>query len=65
MTSLNLSDEEYSVFSGEQVIVLFRKAQGASYEQILKEMPKISSPKVLTSLFRWSLFGRNFILAKL
>lgn len=64
MTSFNLSDEEYSVFSGEQVIVLFRKAQGASYEQILKEMPKISSPKVLTSLFRWSLFGRKFQIGK-
>lgn len=59
-----LTEEEYEVFSEIQIIVLFRKAEGASYEQILKEVPQISSPKTLTSLFRWSLFGRRFELQK-
>ena len=45
-----LTEEEYEVFSEIQIIVLFRKAEGASYEQILKEVPQISSV-VYTSRF--------------
>lgn len=64
MSSFELTEEENSVFTSEQIIVLLRKAQGATYDQILKEMPTISSPKTLTSLFRWSLFGRKFQIGK-
>lgn len=64
MTEFQLTDEEYAVFSTMQIVVLFRKAQGATYEQILKEVPEIKSPKVLTTLFRWSMYGRKFIIGK-
>ena len=64
MSSFELTEEENSAFTNEQIIVLLRKAQGATYDQILKEMPTISSPKTLTSLFRWSLFGRKFQIGK-
>ena len=62
--TFDFTQEEQSVFSDIQIIVLIRKAQGASYQQILKELPQISSPKTLTSLFRWSNFGRRFELHK-
>ena len=64
MSILDLTEEEFSIFSTKQITVLIRKAQGATYEDILKEYPEISSPKVLTSLFMWILFGRKFEIAK-
>lgn len=59
-----LTEEELSVFTPIQIYVLSRKAQGATYEQILNEKKEIKTPKVLTSIFRWTLFGRKYDLGQ-
>lgn len=64
MSVLDLIPEENEVFTSYQTIILIRKAQGATYDTILKEIPQIKSPKVLTTIFRWTLNGRKFELGK-
>ena len=64
MSALDLIPEENEIFTGYQTIILIRKAQGATYDQILKEIPQIKSPKVLTTLFRWTLNGRKYEIGK-
>lgn len=61
MSILDLIPEEDEVFTTYQTIILIRKAQG---ELILKEIPQIKSPKVLTTVFRWTLNGRKFDIGK-
>ena len=57
---MELTEEEFEVFSTVQITVMILKAQGLTYEKILKECPNIKLPKVLTNIFRWCLFGRKF-----
>ena len=57
---MEFTEEEFEVFSTVQITVMIQKAQGLTYEKILKECPNIKSPKVLTNIFRWCLFGRKF-----
>ena len=64
MSVLDMIPEENEVFTSYQTIILIRKAQGATYDTILKEIPQIKSPKVLSTIFRWTLNGRKFEIGK-
>lgn len=62
MSELDIIPEENEVFTSYQTIILIRKEQGATYDT--KEIPQIKSPKVLTTIFRWTLNGRKFEISK-
>ena len=48
------------MFSVIQITFIIHKVQGLTYEKNLKECPNNKSPKILTNIFRWCLFGRKF-----